>query len=111
MELTRAEENKNRVISGTITVVIFVLLLLFLLFFNIITPNPPFPEGGGGGGQELALGMMNVGNDDIDYSKMGKVTDVVAKQPEAKEEILTDENGEDVALEKAPEKKMSPSPK
>jgi outer membrane biosynthesis protein TonB len=110
MELTRAEENKNRIISGTITVVIFALLLLFLLFFTIITPNPPFPEGGGGGGQELALGMMNVGNDDIDYSKMGKVTDVVAKQPEAKEEILTDENGEEVPIDKEPIKKDEPKP-
>lgn len=97
MELTREEENKNRVISGALTAVVFGLLLLFLILFNIVTPNPPFPESGGGGGQELALGMMNMGNDNIDYGSMGRVTDVVA-QKETKEEILTDDNGEVVPI-------------
>ncbi|MBA3681650.1 MAG: hypothetical protein H0W73_10880 [Bacteroidetes bacterium] len=98
MELTKQEENKNRVISGIITAAIFGLLLLFLILFNLITPNPPFPEIGGGGGQELALGMMNVGNDDMDYGAMGKVTDVVVEKEIAKENIVTDANGEDVKL-------------
>lgn len=98
MELTRAEENKNRIISGVITAVIFTLLLLFLIYYTIVTPNPPFPESGGGGGQELALGMMNMGNDNIDYGSMGSVTDVVTQKNETKEEILTDDNGEVVPL-------------
>lgn len=105
MELTRTEENKNRIISGTITAVIFGLLLLFLILFHIITPNPPFPETGGGGGQQMALGMMDVGNDNIDYSDMGAATEVVAeKEPAAKEEIVTAENGEDVPVEKEKKK-------
>ncbi len=66
----------------------------------MITPNPPFPETGGGGGQELALGMMNVGNDDIDYGNMGKATDVVVKENPVKEEIVTVEGGEAVDLNK-----------
>ncbi len=98
MELTREEENKNRVISGVITSAIFGLLLLFLILFNLITPNPPFPESGGGGGQELALGMMNVGNDDVDYNAMGEVKTVVAEPLPQKEEIVTAENGEDVPI-------------
>lgn len=98
MELTRSEENKNRIISGIITSAIFGLLLLFLILYQLITPNPAFPETGGGGGQELALGMMSVGNDDIDYGSMGNVTDVVAEKEAPKEDIVTDENGEDVKL-------------
>ncbi len=104
MILSQAEENKNRIISGTISLVIFLLLLLFLILFKLITPNPPFPETGGGGGQELALGMMNVGNDDIDFGNMGKATDVVVKQTPSennKEEVITVEGGEDVNLNKS----------
>jgi outer membrane biosynthesis protein TonB len=99
MTLTQAEENRNRLISGIITLLIFGLLLLFLILFQLITPNPPFPEGGGGG-QELALGMINVGNDDIDFGSMGSVTDVVTEKTEKAEKILTDENGETVPIEK-----------
>lgn len=98
MELTRSEENKNRIISGVITSTIFGLLLLFLILYKLITPNPPFPESGGGGGQELALGMMSVGNDDIDYGSMGSLTDVVTEKETPKENIVTDENGETVQL-------------
>ncbi len=97
MELTRSEENKNRAISATVTLMLFALLVLFLILYNLITPNPPFPESGGGGGQEIALGMINVGNDNVEFNDMGKVTDVVAETtPE--EKVVTDENGEDVGL-------------
>lgn len=104
MILTRQEENKNRLISAGITALLFGLLLLFLILFQLITPNPPFPESGGGGGQELALGMMNMGNDDIDFGSMGSVTDVVTEKTE--ENILTDDNGETVPIaENKPEVK------
>ena len=98
MELTKTEENKNRIISATITSAIFGLLLLFLILFHIITPNPPFPESGGGGGQELALGMMNLGNDNIDYGSLGSVTDVIAENSKTENDIVTDENGENVDI-------------
>jgi len=97
MELTRTEENKNRVISGVITSAIMALLLLFLILFNLVTPNPPFPEMGGGGGQEMALGMADVGTGDVDYSDMGKATRVETEKSE-KENIVTDENGESVNM-------------
>jgi TonB family protein len=98
MEITRQEDNKNRAIAGTLTTVLFALLLLFFILFHIITPNPPFPESGaGGGGQELALGMMMAGNDDIDFGSMGKATNVVTTAS-AKEEILTDPGGESVPI-------------
>jgi TonB family protein len=74
------------------------LLLLFLILYQLVTQNPPFPESGGGGGQEFALGMMNVGTGDIDYGSMGKVTDVVVEKETPKEEVVTDENGENVVL-------------
>lgn len=97
MELTRSEENRNRVISAGISVTIFGLLLLFLILYKLITPNPPFPEVGGGGGQELALGMMDVGNGDKEFS-MDKTANPVAEETETKENILTDEQGEAVNL-------------
>src|SRR3954463_6338514 len=99
MVLTRSEENKNRIISGTITLVIFLLLLLFLILFQLITPNPPFPESGGGGGQELALGMMDAGNDNIDFGSMGQVqTEPVPEKVKTEEKIVTAEEGEDVQI-------------
>lgn len=98
MELTRDEISRNRAISATVTLMIFALFILFLILFKLITPNPPFPESGGGGGQELALGMMMVGNDDIDFGSMGQVTDVVASKTETKEEVVTVEGGEDVKV-------------
>ena len=96
MELTRSEENKYRLISGSITLLVFLLLLLFLILFQLVTPNPPFPESGGGGGQELALGMMDVGNDDVDFGSMGEATKVVTEEEFQEENIQTVENGENV---------------
>ncbi|MBL7900709.1 MAG: hypothetical protein JNK73_01830 [Bacteroidia bacterium] len=104
MILTQNELNRNRVISGGATLLIMALLLLFLILYQLITPNPPFPESGGGGGQELALGMVDLGNDEVDYSSMGAATDVVTEESE-EEKIQTVENGEDVVLE---EKKETP---
>ena len=97
MILTKSEESKNQIISGTITLIIFLLLLLFLIFYNMITPNPPFPESAGGGGQELAFGTMNMGNGDIEYGSLGNVNDVISK-PKEEENLLTDENGEPINL-------------
>jgi len=99
MQLTQSEENKNRAISATITLVIFGLLLLFLILFQLITPNPPFPEGVGGGGNEMALGIMDAGNDNVEYGDMGKVTDVVT-ETKATEEVIEDPNAEVVNDEK-----------
>ena len=100
MVISQAEENRNRIISGTITLAIFALLLWFLILYNLVTPNPPFPESGGGGGQELALGMINLGNDDVDFGSMGKATDVVVKEETetSKENIVTDPGGENVNI-------------
>jgi outer membrane biosynthesis protein TonB len=104
MELTQSEENRNRAISAGATLLIFALFILFLILFKIITPNPPFPEIGGGGGQELALGMMDMGNSDMDFSTMGKATAVVTQKAETKESIVTDVDGEAVNInEKQPE--------
>ncbi len=99
MILTKSEESKNQIISGTITLIIFLLLLLFLIFYNMRTPNPPFPESAGGGGQELAFGTMNMGNGDIEYGSLGSVNDVISK-PKEEENLLTDENGESINLKK-----------
>lgn len=104
MELTQQEINRNRAISSTVTLLIFILFLLFLIFFKLVTPNPPFP-GGGSEGQQLALGMINVGNDVIDFTDMGKVTDVVAEEEPVKENIVTAEGGEEVAIKEQPQVK------
>lgn len=96
MVLTQQEENKNKAISAGLTALIFLLLLLFLIWFQLITPNPPFPETGGGGGQELALGMMNMGNDNVDYGSMGSIPDMQSQKSD--EKILKVDDGEDVPL-------------
>ncbi|MCU0359832.1 MAG: hypothetical protein MUF75_03780 [Bacteroidia bacterium] len=106
MELTQHELNRNRLISGGATLLIMALLLLFLILFQLITPNPPFPESGGGGGQELALGMVDLGNDNVDYNAMGAASNVVTE--EESENIQTVENGEEVLLEQKPEIKETP---
>ena len=106
MILTKSEESKNQIISGTITLIIFLLLLLFLIFYNMITPNPPFPESAGGGGQELAFGTMNMGNGDIEYGSLGNVNDVISK-PKEEENLLTDENGESINLKKEKKEKIN----
>ena len=106
MILTKSEESKNQIISGTITLIIFLLLLLFLIFYNMITPNPPFPESAGGGGQELAFGTMNMGNGDIEYGSLGSVNDVISK-PKEEENLLTEENGESVNLKKEKKEKIN----
>ncbi len=93
MILSRQEEIKNRAISGGITATIFILLLLFLLLYQLVTPNPPFPlPAGGGGGMEMALGMVDAGNDNIDYNQIGAAPNIVVEA--AKEEILVDENSD-----------------
>ena len=106
MILTKSEESKNQIISGTITLIIFLLLLLFLIFYNMRTPNPPFPESAGGGGQELAFGTMNMGNGDIEYGSLGNVNDVISK-PKEEENLLTDENGESINLKKEKKEKIN----
>lgn len=100
MELTRSEENKRKLLSGILTSAIMALLILFLILYNLVTPNPPFPESGGGGGQEMALGMMDVGTGDVDYSDMGKATRVETEKTD-QENIVTAENGEDVDIKES----------
>jgi len=91
----QAEENKNKVIAGIISLAVFALLVLFLILYVIITPNPPFASGGGGG-MEMALGMMDVGNDNVEFGTMGQVTDVITEPtPEQNNnDIITDPNGD-----------------
>ncbi len=102
MILTQNEVNRNRIISGSATLLIMALLLLFLILFQLITPNPPFPESGGGGGQELALGMVDLGNDNVDFSSMGAAANIITEENET-EKIQTVENGETVLIEEKKE--------
>ncbi len=109
MYLSKQDEIKNKSISAVITLAIFTLLLLFLIFFHLITPNPPFPDSGGGGGMEMALGMMDVGNDNVDYEHMGAAQEVVvSEEPVKQEELLSDENSNisinETEVKKDPEK-------
>jgi hypothetical protein len=111
MQLTHAEENKNRIISLTISLGINGLLLLFLFLFIIPIPNPLFPEtktGGGSSGTEINFGTYNEGTGNIEGNGIGNATSVVenteATPPPTpnnnSENIVTSETGEDVNITK-----------
>ncbi|MCX8079872.1 MAG: hypothetical protein N3F09_01400 [Bacteroidia bacterium] len=87
--------------SAIITALFFTCLLLFLWFYKLITPDPPFPEGGGGGGMMMALGLADMGSENIDFQHMGQAEQIMTEEEfkEMKEEILTDEES-DVAITK-----------
>lgn len=114
MYLTPQEEIKNKTISAIIALAIFGLLLLFLILFHLVTPNPPFPDSGGGGGMEMALGMMDAGNDVVDFNQMGAAPEVVvSEEPTQKEELLSDEKSdvsinEEVKKDEEPKKEDKP---
>ncbi len=108
MILSQAEENKNRLVSMGISLLIFALLILFLLFYIIITPNPPFPEApGGGGGIEFNIGNLIEGTGNVDGNGIGDAVQVVEStevtptpQTNSAEEIVTSDNGEDINITK-----------
>lgn len=95
--------SKQRLWALALTLIIGALVLILLFWIKIITPDPPFPESESGGGQELALGIADLGNDNVDFSKMGSVTDVVTASPsEPSEEYLTDPDGIEISKSKNP---------
>lgn len=108
MVLSQAEENKNKIISLGISLLIFTILLLFLIFYVIITPNPPFPEApGGGGGIEFNIGNLIEGTGNVENNGVGDAVQVVESteaiptpQSNSAEEIVTSENGEDINITK-----------
>jgi TonB family protein len=108
MILSREEENKNKIISLGISLLVFALVILFLIFYIIITPNPPFPEvAGGGGGIEFNIGNLIEGTGNVDNNGIGEAvkvvesTEVVPTPPtNSTENIVTSENGEDINITK-----------
>lgn len=109
MIISQAEENKNKLISLGISLLVFALLLLFLIFYIIITPNPPFPEtAGGGGGIEFNIGNLIEGTGNVENDGMGDAMKVVTsaevtpptKQENSTQDLVTSENGEDVNITK-----------
>lgn len=107
----KAEENKNKVIAGAVSVLLFGLLLLILILYIIVTPNPPFASGGGGG-MEMSLGMMDVGNSNVEYGSLGQVTDVITEPtPEqTNNDIITDPNGDvETNIEPKPNTNVKPT--
>ena len=108
MVFSQAEENKNKLISIGISLLIFAILLLFLIFYVIVTPNPPFPEApGGGGGIEFNIGNLIEGTGNVDGDGIGDAvkvvesTEVTPTPPtNSAEEIVTSENGVDINVTK-----------
>ncbi len=109
MVISQDEENKNKLISLGISLLIFALLLLFLIFYIIVTPNPPFPEApGGGGGIEFNIGNLIEGTGNVESDGIGDAVKVVEStevtppttQENSTQDIVTSENGEDVNITK-----------
>lgn len=120
MILSKAEENKNRLISLGISLSVFLLLLLFLIFYTFITPNTPFPivEGGGGGGIEFNIGNLIEGTGNVDNNGVGDAVKVVESnevtptnpQENNTENIVTSENGEPIDVKKEDVKTTTTNP-
>lgn len=113
MIVSQNEENKNKLISLGISLLIFALLLLFLLFYLIVTPNPPFPEApGGGGGLEFNIGTLIEGTGNVENDGMGDAVQVIesnevtppTNQENSAQDIVTSENGVDVNITKTENK-------
>lgn len=108
MILSQTEENKNKLISLGISLMVFMLLLLFLIFYIIVTPNPPFPVApGGGGGIEFNIGNLIEGTGNVENNGIGDAVKVVEStevtptpKENSAEEIVTSENGEDINITK-----------
>ncbi len=110
MQLTQAEENKNRMISMGVSLGIFLLLFLFLLLWVIPIPNPLFPEvtelPGGGGNTEINFGTYNEGTGSVENNGIGAATNVVENtevtppqnNTETSENIVTSNDGENVNI-------------
>lgn len=113
MIVSQNEENKNKLISLGISLLIFALLLLFLIFYIIVTPNPPFPEApGGGGGLEFNIGTLIEGTGNVENDGMGDAVQVIesnevtppTNQENSAQDIVTSENGVDVNITKTENK-------
>lgn len=109
MILSSNEENKNKLISMGISLMVFALLLLFLIFYIIITPNPPFPIApGGGGGIEFNIGNLIEGTGNVENNGIGDAVKVVestevtppVKSENSTQDIVTSDNGEDINITK-----------
>jgi hypothetical protein len=107
MILSKAEENKNKLISLGISLLVFVLLLLFLVFYIIVTPNPPFPvTAGGGGGIEFNIGNLIEGTGNVENNGIGDAVKVVestevtppTSQENSSQDLVTSEQGEDINI-------------
>ena len=118
MVLSQAEENKNRIISLGISLLIFTLLLLFLIFYVIVTPNPPFPVAlGGGGGIEFNIGNLIEGTGNVESDGIGDAVQVVEStevttpttQENSSQDVVTSDNGEDVNITKSETNNISTS--
>lgn len=116
MIVSQNEENKNKLISLGISLLIFALLLLFLIFYIIVTPNPPFPEApGGGGGLEFNIGTLIEGTGNVENDGMGDAVQVIesnevtppTNQENSAQDIVTSENGVDVNVTKTENKNIT----
>ncbi|MBL7936322.1 MAG: energy transducer TonB [Bacteroidia bacterium] len=110
MILSQAEENKNKIISLVISLLVFGLLLLFLFLYIIITPNPPFPiTAGGGGGIEFNIGNLIEGTGNVENNGIGDAVQVVestevtppTNQENSSQDIVTSDQGEDINITKS----------
>lgn len=120
MILSQAEENKNKIISAIISLLVFALLLLFLFLYIIVTPNPPFPvTAGGGGGIEFNIGNLIEGTGNVENNGIGDAVQVVestevtppANQENSSDNLVTSEQGEDINLTKNETKNNETNPK
>lgn len=108
--IMKKEEDKDRILALSATIIIHLAILLFLIFYFIITPIPPYPEAGG---PELELDFGNMingtGKTESHYIGNGTVSEkqnrINAKTPaNHNTPLLTSEAENSVALNKGKKK-------
>ncbi|MDP2386085.1 MAG: energy transducer TonB [Bacteroidota bacterium] len=75
----KTEHPGDRMIAGTISLIIGILLFLFLFFYTITTRNPPF-DLIGDEGMEMNFGTYNEGTGEVENNGIGDATNVVTEE-------------------------------
>ncbi len=100
----KTEHPQDKIIAGTIALVVAVILFLLLFFYTITTRNPPFDLMSQDEGMEMNFGTYNEGTGEVENNGIGDATNVVTEEsvttptPNVTDESEVAVNGEPVVV-------------